>query len=324
MAARRSLRVALLGLTNSGKSTLCNALVGEEVSIATPKRHTTRTNVRAIVVEGDTQVVLTDTPGVLELSKGSRRERARNRADFRPLIGVARDALWEARLHLLVVDAAALDSRHRAAHTGRELARLRSLAIESLPPRVPADSAADAGGGSARAPTPCVLALNKVDRLRGVAPGHTSALADLVAHGGGIEPCATFEISARTGAGVAALKQYLVGAARPGEWEFDDPSQRTDLTLGERALELLRAALHGSLRHQLAYVCRQEGAHWREEGARGQLALEVTLSMPGRHELAILRSALPEIVGALRPRLRTLFDREVRLTLRCRMRSKRS
>jgi GTP-binding protein Era len=58
--------VALLGAPNAGKSTLVNQLVGAKVSIVTHKVQTTRTRIRGIALEGDTQLVLVDTPGIFQ------------------------------------------------------------------------------------------------------------------------------------------------------------------------------------------------------------------------------------------------------------------
>lgn len=55
--------VTVIGETNAGKSTLVNALVGQKVSIVSRKVQTTIFNVMGIVTEGNTQVVLIDTPG---------------------------------------------------------------------------------------------------------------------------------------------------------------------------------------------------------------------------------------------------------------------
>ncbi len=58
--------VAVLGAPNVGKSTLVNLLVGAKVSIVSPKVQTTRSRVRGIVVEGDTEIVLVDVPGIFK------------------------------------------------------------------------------------------------------------------------------------------------------------------------------------------------------------------------------------------------------------------
>ena len=56
--------VALIGAPNVGKSTLVNALVGSKVTIVSPKVQTTRTLVRGIAMEGRSQLVFIDTPGI--------------------------------------------------------------------------------------------------------------------------------------------------------------------------------------------------------------------------------------------------------------------
>lgn len=58
--------VNIVGNPNVGKSTLMNRLVGEKISIATFKAQTTRHRIMGIVNDKDSQIVFSDTPGVLK------------------------------------------------------------------------------------------------------------------------------------------------------------------------------------------------------------------------------------------------------------------
>ncbi|WP_448192819.1 GTPase Era [Azospirillum sp. sgz301742] len=66
--------VALVGAPNAGKSTLLNAMIGQKVSIVSPKVQTTRSRVLGITIEGDSQLLFVDTPGIFTPKK--RLERA--------------------------------------------------------------------------------------------------------------------------------------------------------------------------------------------------------------------------------------------------------
>ncbi|MFT3905736.1 MAG: GTPase Era [Steroidobacteraceae bacterium] len=96
MSQFRSGFVALGGRPNVGKSTLLNALVGQKVSIVTPRPQTTRHRVIGIVNQPEAQIAFLDTPGL-----HSGESRALNRAMNR----TAAAALADADLILFVVEA---------------------------------------------------------------------------------------------------------------------------------------------------------------------------------------------------------------------------
>lgn len=65
-AKDKSLVVAVIGRPNAGKSSIVNALVGEKVSIVSPKPQTTRDRITGICTEGNYQIVFLDTPGMFK------------------------------------------------------------------------------------------------------------------------------------------------------------------------------------------------------------------------------------------------------------------
>lgn len=87
--------VAVVGAPNAGKSTLVNALVGQKVAIVSPKAQTTRTRLMGIAIEGESQTLLLDTPGIFD---------PRRRLD-RAMVAAAWGGTQDADLVALVIDA---------------------------------------------------------------------------------------------------------------------------------------------------------------------------------------------------------------------------
>jgi GTP-binding protein Era len=88
--------IAIIGAPNAGKSTFMNQVVGEKISIVTPKVQTTRFNVRGIVSREKVQFVFVDTPGVYQPGK-SKMDQA--------MVSSAWSAAQEADAALFVLDA---------------------------------------------------------------------------------------------------------------------------------------------------------------------------------------------------------------------------
>ncbi|MES1155872.1 MAG: GTPase Era, partial [Pseudorhodoplanes sp.] len=87
--------VALIGAPNAGKSTLINALVGSKVSIVSHKVQTTRMLVRGIAIEGSSQLIFVDTPGIF----------APKRRLDRAMVTTAWSGAHDADLTVLLIDA---------------------------------------------------------------------------------------------------------------------------------------------------------------------------------------------------------------------------
>jgi GTP-binding protein Era len=87
--------VAVVGAPNAGKSTLVNALVGQKVAIVSPKAQTTRVRLMGVAIEGESQLLLVDTPGIFD---------PRRRLD-RAMVAAAWGGTADADLIAIVVDA---------------------------------------------------------------------------------------------------------------------------------------------------------------------------------------------------------------------------
>ena len=120
--------IAIIGAPNAGKSTLVNTLVGAKVSIVSRKVQTTRTPVRGIAIEGASQLVFIDTPGIFA---------PRRRLD-RAMVEAAWSGAIDADIVALLIDAA------------KDFVEQAEPILDRLK-------------GSR---TPPVLVLNKIDRVR--------------------------------------------------------------------------------------------------------------------------------------------------------------
>ncbi len=87
--------IALIGEPNAGKSTLLNRMVGAKVSIVTHKVQTTRARIRGVAMEGDSQLIFVDTPGLF---------RPRRRLD-RAMVAAAWTGAADADVVVLLIEA---------------------------------------------------------------------------------------------------------------------------------------------------------------------------------------------------------------------------
>ncbi len=67
--AQKTISICIVGKPNAGKSSLLNRIIGQKLSIVTPKVQTTRSIITGVVTIKDTQLILFDTPGIFEPKK---------------------------------------------------------------------------------------------------------------------------------------------------------------------------------------------------------------------------------------------------------------
>ncbi len=98
--------VAIVGRPNVGKSTLLNALIGQKVSIVSPKAHTTRHRILGVLNRGSDQAVFIDTPGM-------QRVRKRKHLLHRLMARTITQAIADSDITLFVIEAPKFTSQDR-------------------------------------------------------------------------------------------------------------------------------------------------------------------------------------------------------------------
>jgi GTPase len=290
-AEQRCAVVAILGAPNAGKSTLVNQLVGSKIAAVTQKVQTTRSLLRGVVMRGDAQLVLIDTPGVFAPRK--RLERAMVDAAWRALDGV------DAIVH--VVDATAhlegAESRGKYALAREDSARIAERLKQSE-----------------RA---SILVLNKVDAVD--RPALLEITRSLTEQGLYTD---VFMISALKGDGVEDLAHVLAERAPHGPWLFPE-DQTADASTRDIAAEITREKAMLRLHDELPYEMNIETETW-EERPDGSARVEQTLfvARESQRKIAIgAKGATIKIIGeTARKEMEKAFDKRIHLFLHVKVR----
>lgn len=207
--------IALVGRPNVGKSTLVNRLLGEKVSIVSPKPQTTRNRIHGVLNRDDAQLIFVDTPGLTAPRDALRKV----------LRSIAGSAAADSDIALVVVEARERD--------GFELSAEDRQILKT------------AATGSGRV----VIAVNKIDRLE-----QKEHLLPLIARYAAETDAPVIPISALREDGLDVLLEALVGLLPESERLFP-ADMHTDQAERFLVAELIRERLLYRLRDEVPHSC---------------------------------------------------------------------
>lgn len=279
MSNTRAGFTAIIGAPNAGKSTLVNRLVGSKVSIVTHKVQTTRFPVRGVMMHGNSQVVLVDTPGIFAP------KRRLDRAMVKSAWEGATDA--DAVVHLV-------DSRHWTGHGDKSedeaiIGRLQQIGAKAI------------------------LALNKIDLVgRENLLAATKTLFDTGVYSD------VLMISGLNGDGVEQLAELLAQRMPEGPYLFPE-DQAADIPSRLIAAEVTREKLMLRLHQEIPYQLTVETENWEQhQNGAVKIDQLIHVAREGHRSIILGKGGqtIKEISMASRKELQEILGRPVHLFLR--------
>ncbi|MFC7290639.1 GTPase Era [Hirschia litorea] len=286
---------AVIGSPNAGKSTLVNRLVGAKVSIVTHKVQTTRFQVRGVMMRGDAQVVLVDTPGIFA---------PKHRLD-RAMVKSAWDGAEGADQIIHLVDASSRSHKIDDKITGADKNTLKDDA------RIIADL--KASGRKA------ILALNKIDLFDrdDLLPISQELFAEGVYSD-------VFMISGLRGAGIKQLADFIAEKMPAGPFLFPE-DQAADMPSRLLAAEVTREKLMLRLHQELPYQMTVETENW-ERFKDGSIRVDqiIYVTREGHRKIVLGKSgrAIKDIGQQARKELQEIFEVPIHLFTRVKVSEK--
>lgn len=269
--------VAIIGAPNAGKSTLVNRIVGQKVSIVSPKVQTTRNRILGIAIHENAQVILIDTPGLFDPQ--SRLDRA--------MVSAAWIGASEGDVIAYLFDA---KKKSINANDRKTLERLAELSKDM----------------------PVVLVLNKVDAID--KPKLLKFATEMNALCPFKD---TFMISAQTGDGVDDVLKYFAKILPEGDWIFDEDQitdMPMRLLAAEITREQVFNQLYEEIPYAIT-VETETWEEFDNGDVRIQQLIHVEKDQQKAIVLGRGGARLREIGSRARTELETIFDRKVHLKL---------
>ena len=272
--------VALVGEPNVGKSTLLNALLGQKLSIVTPKPQTTRHKIAGILTKENFQIVFLDTPGLIE-PKYALQE---------VMMTFANDAIRDADIVVLLVDASshgAADSLKSGRGFGRKL---------------------EQGGDK-----PIFLLLNKIDLVK------KHEILPIIQSAAEIYPIKEIiPVSALTGENLDDLEKTIVNYLPEGKafYPEDYVSDRDERFF---VSELVREEMFKAFKEEVPYSTTVEIEEFREKDDERKTYIRAVIYIEKESQKGIIigknGAALKQVGQDSRKQIEEMIGHEVFLEL---------
>ncbi len=241
--------VALVGPPNAGKSTLMNQLLGQKISIVTPKPQTTRNRILGVVNDKEYQIVLVDTPGL---------HRAREPLN-REMVKLALDSLTEVDVVLFFIDVSLPLPEKKKDEKDKEFLEW----IEHVS-------------------CPAIVVLNKIDLI------DKKELLPLINEYSTLYPFqAVLPISALSGDGTEVLLQELLKLLPMGPRYFpeDIPTDSSERFL---AAEIVREKVFLQTEQEIPYSCAVVIEMFKEDTKTGKITIHAAIILERNSQKGIV------------------------------------
>ncbi len=274
--------VALMGPPNAGKSTLLNALLGQKISIVTPRPQTTRNQIVGILTEENAQIILMDTPGMAAV---------RGRLS-KTMIQSAWQSMATAHMIVLILDG-----------------DLYIRKPDFLEPDL-----ASLGDALAQEERPVCIVVNKIDLF-----SDKSKMLPLLTRLSDMFPQAEiFPASALRRNGMPEFKALVSRLLPVGPAEFPE-DQLSTAPVRFMASEIIREKLFLHLKQEVPYAVAVDIEHWEEATPTGQTLIHAVIyvARPSHKAMVIGRAgaSIKDIGTKARKEIQELLECKVHLEL---------
>lgn len=233
---------ALLGPSNSGKSTLLNRVVGTKIAIVSPKVQTTRCRIAGIVTEDKAMTVYLDTPGIFH---------GNDRLD-RAMVRNAWSSANSADVVAIIADAPQMFYRQSSPEADQSGLSV-SKALTEILSRVP------------KGRKKYCVCLNKIDRIsENKRTVFLERVSDLLQTMELHETCTLFPMSALNGEGVDEFTRWIRHQLPAGPWLYSE-DDLTDMPMRSIAAEVTREKAFLLLKHELPYEIAVNTTSYKEQ-----------------------------------------------------------